>query len=71
MLRHRLAPVHSPYLPGHPQTMLTELYIEALLVDEKQADLVWELWDVGLIPDELASIAWVLLAAPVVRADIG
>jgi len=31
--------------------MLTELYIEALLVDEELADLVWEAWDVGMIPD--------------------
>ena len=38
--------------------MLTELYIEALLVDEELADLVWELWDGGLITDELAAIAW-------------
>ena len=27
--------------------MLTELYIEALLVDEELADQVWELWDRG------------------------
>ena len=39
--------------------MLTELYIEALLVDEELADRVW---DAGLIPDELASVAWLLLA---------
>ena len=25
--------------------MLTEIYIEALLVDEDLADQVWELWD--------------------------
>jgi len=25
--------------------MLTEIYIEALLVDEELADRVWELWD--------------------------
>lgn len=25
--------------------MLTEIYIEALLVDEEQADQVWEAWD--------------------------
>ena len=43
--------------------MLTELYIEALLVDEEQADMVWEALDVGLIPDELAAIAWLLLAS--------
>jgi hypothetical protein len=32
--------------------MLTELYIEALLVDEELADQVWETWDKGEI-DEL------------------
>ncbi len=29
--------------------MLTEIYIEALLVDEVLADQVWEAWDVGEI----------------------
>ncbi len=43
--------------------MLTELYIEALLVDEVLADQVWELWDVGLIPDDLAKLAWLILTA--------
>ena len=38
--------------------MLTEIYIEALLVDEELADLVWEAWNAGLIPDEVAAIAW-------------
>jgi len=27
--------------------MLTELYIDALLVDKDLADEVWELWDAG------------------------
>ena len=36
--------------------MLTEIYIEALLVDEELADRVWEAWDAGLIPDDLAAI---------------
>ena len=27
--------------------MLTEIYIEALLVDEDLADQVWEAWDQG------------------------
>jgi len=31
--------------------MLTEAYIEALLVDEELADMVWELWNAGLIDD--------------------
>ncbi len=30
---------------GHPQAMLTEVYIEALLVDEELADQVWEAWE--------------------------
>ncbi len=43
--------------------MLTELYIEALLVDEELADLVWELSEAGVIDDELAAVAWLLLAS--------
>ena len=42
--------------------MLTELYIEALLVDEELADLVWEAWDAGLVLDEVAAFAWSILA---------
>ncbi len=42
--------------------MLVELYIETLLVDKDLADQVWEMWDVGFVPDELAAIAWLLLA---------
>ena len=42
--------------------MLTESYIDALLVDEELADLVWAIWDAGLIPGEMACIAWLLLA---------
>ena len=38
--------------------MLAELYIEALLVDEELADMVWELSEAGLISDELAEMAW-------------
>ncbi len=38
--------------------MLTRLYIEALLVDEELADLVWEAWDKGLIPDMVAALRW-------------
>ncbi len=34
--------------------MLTEIYIEALLVDEDLADQVWEVWDVGEIDGLLA-----------------
>ncbi len=41
--------------------MLTELYIEALLVDEELADQVWELLDADVIDDEVAALAWSLL----------
>ncbi len=34
--------------------MPTEIYIEALLVDEKLADKVWEAWDKGEIDDLMA-----------------
>ena len=42
--------------------MLTEIYIEALLVDEKLADVVWETWDKREIDDQVALLAWWLLA---------
>ena len=46
---------------GHPQAMLTETYIEALLVDEELADQVWEAWDNGEIDDEIAAWArWLI-----------
>ena len=36
--------------------MLTRLYVEALLANENLADQVWELWNAGLISEDLA--AW-------------
>ena len=41
--------------------MLTELYIEALLVDEELADLVWEAWDAGDIDDMVACWTRILI----------
>ena len=41
---------------------MIKLCIEALLVDEELADLVWEAWDAGIITDELAEQAWAILA---------
>ena len=38
---------------GHACFMLTELYIDALLVDEELAA-----WDVGDVDDLLACLAW-------------
>ena len=42
--------------------MLTELYVQALLIDEDLADLVWELSEAGLIPDDLAAWVWLVIA---------
>ena len=38
--------------------MLTEIYIEALLVDEDLADQVWESWDQAEIDCEAAVWGW-------------
>ena len=46
---------------GHPLAMFTEIYIEALLVDEEQADQVWEAWDRREIDGQLAWLAWWLI----------
>ena len=42
--------------------MLTETYIEALLVDEGLADQVWGAWDKGGIDNQVAWLAWSLIA---------
>ncbi len=42
--------------------MLTEIYIEALLVNEDLADQVWEEWDKGEISDFWAAWAWWTIA---------
>ncbi len=56
---------------GHPQAMLTEIYIEALLVDEEAADQIWLAWDKGEIDDQVAWLVWWLITlAPVVAARI-
>ncbi len=45
--------------------MLTEIYIEALLVDEELADQVWEAWYAELIDDFVAAWAWWTIAASI------
>jgi len=45
-----------------PAAKLTEIYIEALLVDEELADQVWEAWHAGEADDVAACIAWMLIA---------
>ncbi len=47
--------------------MLTEIYIEALLVDEELADQVWEAWDAGEIDDRVACILRIVIAVLNVR----
>ncbi len=42
--------------------MLTEIYIEALLVDEELADQVWEEWDTGEIDEAGTFLMWWLIA---------
>jgi len=42
--------------------MLTEIYIEALLVDEELADQVWEAWDIEKVDSQIACVAWLLIA---------
>jgi len=42
--------------------MLTEIYIEALLVDEELADQVWKACEAGEIDDAIACIAWMMIA---------
>ena len=41
--------------------MLTEIYIEALLVDEELAEQVWKAWDSGEIDHQMASLMWWLI----------
>ncbi len=42
--------------------MLARIYVEALLVDADLADQVWEAWHAGLISDDLAALAWSIIA---------
>ena len=41
---------------------LAEADTEVLFIDEDLADQVWELWNIGMIPDGLAAMAWYILA---------
>ena len=42
--------------------MLTEIYVEALLIDEALADQIWESWDKGAIDDQVGYFRWCLIA---------
>ena len=50
--------------------MLTEIYFEALLVDEELADKVWAAWDAGEI-DDLVAWAWWLMIGVRFAPDSG
>ena len=41
--------------------MPTEIYIEALLVDDDIVDRVWRQWAESYITDDLAMFAWFLI----------
>ena len=43
--------------------MFDDPYIEALQVDPDLADKVYELWDAGVIADNLPAWCWVILVA--------
>ncbi len=41
--------------------MLTDVYIEALLVDKELADQVWETWNDGEMDNVVAYICWMMI----------
>ena len=43
--------------------MFTELYIGALLADERLADFVWDLWNGDEIDGPTAGLCWSLITA--------
>ena len=47
----------------------TEIYIEAILVDEELADLVWEAWDAETVNDRAACLAWLHVAGLICPYD--
>ncbi len=62
-----ISPHKAHFHPGqsaHHGRMLTRLYIEALLADEKAADAVWEAWDSGEISDFVAAWVWWAIVEP-------
>ncbi len=42
--------------------MFSDPYVEALLVAEEVADLVWEVWDRNKLSKENARLAWILIS---------
>ena len=52
------------------QALLIRLYVEALVADEALTDQVWELWDAGVISDDLAVWAWFIVVSNVETKDM-
>lgn len=50
--------------------MLTEIYIEALLANEKLADQIWEEWQRDVITNDQAAAAWILVTDSQSTAEI-
>jgi hypothetical protein len=46
----------------HPHFMLTDIYIEALLVDEEASEQVWDEWNAKSSNNGAACIAWMIIA---------
>ena len=53
--------IELPFGVEQSPEMLTQIYIQALLVDEELADQDWEAWDADKIDDQMAYIAWWLI----------
>ncbi len=49
--------------------MLTQMFIEALLVDKVLADQVWEAWNTENLTDGAACLAWMLISGLVSRRN--
>ena len=43
--------------------MLTDAYVEAILANKSLADSIWQQWHCGRLSDNLAALAWYVIAA--------
>jgi hypothetical protein len=49
---------------------VTEIYIEALLANEMLADQIWEEWQRGVITNDQAAAAWILVTDSQSTAEV-
>ena len=54
---------------SHKLSVLTEIYIEALLVDKELADQAWHAWDKEVIDDQMTWLAWWLITFNAKQTD--